>query len=178
MAYLRKAELSKMYDKYWAENELKTYQLNKDGARTLVKTEKSKAIKTKTGRTITYKTTHKIDYKAYINSEAWKEKRKQVLIRSNGCYVCETKNKIIHVHHKTYKRLGSENLEDLVALCEDCHNKLHKKGLNIKTGVKILRRRFLKKKKKKKVKPTHQRISPKAENLDAQFDLAVSLDRV
>lgn len=31
----------------------------------------------------------------------------------------------LHVHHKTYARFGHENLEDLITLCKECHDKEH-----------------------------------------------------
>lgn len=34
----------------------------------------------------------------------------------------------IHIHHKTYERLGGEWARDLEALCGDCHKMAHHKG--------------------------------------------------
>jgi predicted HNH restriction endonuclease len=31
----------------------------------------------------------------------------------------------MHLHHRTYKNLGNERLNDLVPLCPDCHDRVH-----------------------------------------------------
>ncbi|MCE5329646.1 HNH endonuclease [bacterium] len=33
----------------------------------------------------------------------------------------------MQVHHLTYKSFGNEELEDLVTVCEKCHEKIHNK---------------------------------------------------
>lgn len=62
-------------------------------------------------------------YRAYLQSEVWKEKRKQVLDRAKGR--CENCGIILldpDVHHITYQRVGgNETLEDLAVLCFSCH---------------------------------------------------------
>lgn len=70
-----------------------------------------------------------LDYSEYINSPEWRAKRLEVADRAN--YKCERCGKPVycgyHIHHKTYKRFGDENLSDLAFLCPDCHKKLHEK---------------------------------------------------
>lgn len=64
-------------------------------------------------------------YETYINSDAWKEKRKNILIRDNYiCQICKT-NKAVQVHHLTYKRLGNEQDFDLISVCLPCHELEH-----------------------------------------------------
>lgn len=67
-----------------------------------------------------------LEYKKYLNSSHWKEVkaryRQSKLIQE--CYICGSKNKI-HLHHKSYKRIGNENLNDLIPLCEKCHSLVH-----------------------------------------------------
>lgn len=66
-------------------------------------------------------------YKEYLQSDAWKAKRKAVLIRDQlRCQLCGHE-KNLHVHHVTYDRIYNEDLEDLITLCSDCHGGLHKK---------------------------------------------------
>lgn len=63
-------------------------------------------------------------YGMYLQSTNWKLKRDLVVKLAQGkCEVC--KNEAEHVHHWTYSRLGVELLEDLVAVCEPCHTKIH-----------------------------------------------------
>lgn len=72
-------------------------------------------------------TTRKQQYKEYIQSEEWSLKRREALyIHGNYCNKCGVQNKL-HIHHKTYSNLFSENvLNDLIPLCEVCHKLLHK----------------------------------------------------
>ena len=63
------------------------------------------------------------DYDNYINSKAWQNKRLEVLSRTPFCFCCTVKAN--HIHHRTYKRLGIEKLNDLVALCSSCHMGVH-----------------------------------------------------
>ena len=62
----------------------------------------------------------------YVRSPAWFELRAKHLQRHGAdCKACGATTKI-HLHHKTYDRLGAEKLTDLVALCETCHAAVHR----------------------------------------------------
>ena len=62
-----------------------------------------------------------IDYQEYIQSDKWKFKRDLVLLFwQHRCSMCG-RGVNLHVHHRTYKRLGNEQLNDLVVLCDRCH---------------------------------------------------------
>ena len=66
------------------------------------------------------------EYQAYIQSDAWKEKRRKALIRSGGkCCLCGARHDL-HVHHNTYDRLGDELETDLAVLCKECHKAFHR----------------------------------------------------
>ncbi|MFG6094325.1 hypothetical protein SPB21_03705 [Leptothoe sp. ISB3NOV94-8A] len=64
-------------------------------------------------------------YTAYINSQAWREKRSQVLERDEyRCRICgfsDSDGLSLQVHHSSYENLGNEPLNQLVTLCTDCH---------------------------------------------------------
>lgn len=67
-----------------------------------------------------------VDYHTYIKSEKWASKRKKIFKRAGyKCENCNSKDDL-QVHHLTYKRLGRERLNDLTALCSNCHSKAHK----------------------------------------------------
>jgi hypothetical protein len=68
------------------------------------------------------------DYEIYINSEAWKEKRKQILFRDNyQCQICFSK--ATDVHHLTYYHFKNEYDFELISLCNKCHiNEYHTKA--------------------------------------------------
>lgn len=60
-------------------------------------------------------------YIAYLNSEDWRERRKELLDEAN--HMCEDCGEIANnVHHLSYDNLGEEELGvDVEVLCEDCH---------------------------------------------------------
>ena len=64
-------------------------------------------------------------YTVYLRSPEWAERRSLVLKRARG--VCEAcgKNQPAEVHHLTYDHVGQEFLFELVAVCHECHARLH-----------------------------------------------------
>ena len=65
-------------------------------------------------------------YDWYINkSIAWKSVREWALQRAG--YKCEECgcDFSLQVHHKTYSRLGKEHPDDLIVLCQVCHELEH-----------------------------------------------------
>ena len=68
-------------------------------------------------------------YEKYLLTPEWKERRKSAIDWArNACQLCNSKTKPLHVHHRTYDRLGAELPADLVVLCADCHAKFHEKS--------------------------------------------------
>lgn len=68
-----------------------------------------------------------MEHKDYIESKVWhnfKSKYNKSSYKQN-CFSCESKFDLI-LHHITYERLWKEKLEDVVCLCNKCHNKFHK----------------------------------------------------
>ena len=79
-------------------------------------------------------------YYEYIQSEAWKRKRRSFFSsklyntyptgKRAGkfvCYHCGVDGNL-HLHHRTYKRLGCELINvDLIPLCVECHSKVHRR---------------------------------------------------
>lgn len=66
------------------------------------------------------------DYQEYLKSETWQLKRlakfKQV---GKRCQFCNSPYRL-NVHHRTYERIGKEDLNDLTVLCGKCHSVFHK----------------------------------------------------
>lgn len=67
-------------------------------------------------------------YRAYLKSAAWKKKREErITIDNHHCAKCLVNASHLEVHHKTYARIGDEDVEsDLIALCGPCHRAVHK----------------------------------------------------
>jgi len=64
-------------------------------------------------------------YNKYICSKAWGRKRKEAFAyHGRECAFCGKKHNL-HVHHKNYKTLFDEDMDDLLVLCEPCHMKIH-----------------------------------------------------
>lgn len=66
-------------------------------------------------------------YRTYIDSTAWFRKRRERLeIDGHRCqgFMC-FRTDCLEVHHKTYERIGDERMEDLITLCESCHEIQH-----------------------------------------------------
>ncbi len=69
--------------------------------------------------------TNRQRYEEYIASPAWGEKRRRYFASKlpQGCVVCGADR--VQLHHRTYRRLGREKLQDLVPLCQPCHSAGH-----------------------------------------------------
>jgi DnaB-like helicase N terminal domain len=65
-------------------------------------------------------------YSEYLNSDAWKAKRRKVLDRCGGlCEGCR-EDRVTEIHHLTYAHVGDELLFELVGLCDACHERAHR----------------------------------------------------
>ena len=66
-----------------------------------------------------------MSYKRYLKSPEWQDIRRRVLdFWDYKCATCSAEHNL-HIHHRTYVRVGMENLNDLIVLCERCHGKFH-----------------------------------------------------
>jgi hypothetical protein len=64
-------------------------------------------------------------YNAYLNSPDWRAKRAAVLKRAGGiCEGCGSRP-ATQAHHRTYSHVFEEFLFELVALCDECHDRIH-----------------------------------------------------
>lgn len=68
-----------------------------------------------------------IDLNEYRQSALWNSLKANYYTKNKKiCKVCHSK-KDIHLHHKTYKNLGTpKEINDLTPLCQDCHNNVHR----------------------------------------------------
>jgi len=63
----------------------------------------------------------------YLQTDEWQEKREAVLEREdNLCQGCRAAL-AAHIHHLSYEHWRDELLFELVALCEDCHERAHRR---------------------------------------------------
>lgn len=70
----------------------------------------------------------RINYREYIRSPEWRAKADAAKERAgHRCQLCNSDGQL-DAHHRTYKRLGNEEPEDITVLCRDCHAKFHGKN--------------------------------------------------
>nr|AGC72346.1 hypothetical protein [uncultured bacterium A1Q1_fos_2004] len=65
-----------------------------------------------------------VEYYQYIQSEEWRQRANEAKRRAGyRCRVCNRSSKevVLNAHHRTYKRLGHEDPDDITVLCRDCH---------------------------------------------------------
>ncbi len=75
------------------------------------------------------------EHDRYLNTDVWLDKRAAVLRRANGlCEGCGAA-KATQVHHLTYEHWREELLWELVAICTDCHERVHSKRKVMVIGV-------------------------------------------
>jgi hypothetical protein len=67
------------------------------------------------------------EHDEYLQSREWREKRSLVMERCGG--VCEgcRRAKATQVHHLSYEHWKDELLWELVAVCDNCHERAHTK---------------------------------------------------
>jgi len=68
----------------------------------------------------------------YNDDEDWQKIRKQALERDNyTCQICQSRRKL-EVHHIIpYRLIGKHELDNLVTLCEKCHNKFERDTVDL-----------------------------------------------
>jgi hypothetical protein len=68
------------------------------------------------------------DYPRYLASREWAQRKEAVRRRARGiCERCDN-GPMRSVHHLTYEHVGCEPLEDLLGVCNPCHNFLSAKS--------------------------------------------------
>ena len=69
---------------------------------------------------------NKQQYYDYLRSSQWQEKRRLALeFYGYNCGLCGSKFNL-QVHHRNYRNIFKESMEDLMLLCDSCHRRFHK----------------------------------------------------
>src|SRR5262245_12430145 len=80
------------------------------------------------------------EYERYLETPHWQSFRKLALesqlkkLGKNRCENCTTDSRDLHVHHRTYERLGCERIEDVTIVCRQCHEKIHLRDKDPRRG--------------------------------------------
>lgn len=75
-----------------------------------------------------YLEANRMSYQQYLASEHWKQLRLRFWaskLHGGRCYVCGANGVRLEIHHRSYRRIGCEKLNDLCLLCRDCHQETH-----------------------------------------------------
>ena len=131
---------------------------------------------------------NKVEYQNYLKSDHWQDFKTLVRKVHNGnhCGICGSSYGL-DIHHLNYKRLGKERLSDVIVLCRNCHEKLHKGEIKKKDvkyskairklchqpfgigSLKVWQRKLAKDKKRRrksnKFKVVHGKVSDKKKKL-------------
>ncbi|HGM3811594.1 HNH endonuclease signature motif containing protein [Clostridioides difficile] len=66
------------------------------------------------------------NYKEYQKTKHWESLKNEFYFSNEcKCVLCDSVKKV-SLHHKTYRRIGAEELDDLIPLCNSCHYKVHR----------------------------------------------------
>ncbi len=65
------------------------------------------------------------EYKKYIKTKKWKTIAKEVKERANNkCEICGSERKLV-THHHNYVNVYNETHDDLLCVCNRCHETIH-----------------------------------------------------
>lgn len=68
----------------------------------------------------------RLPYRDYLRTNHWHRVRALALERARDrCALCPATRRL-QVHHRSYARKGFEQPEDLIVLCERCHDRHHR----------------------------------------------------
>ena len=61
-------------------------------------------------------------YEAYLRSPEWQAKRRErIELDHHTCQICCRQDQPLEVHHRSYRNLGNEEMDDLITVCRTCH---------------------------------------------------------
>ena len=110
-----------------------------------------------------------------MNSPAWKTLRQKVFDRDDRkCTKCgcePSRGNWLEAHHKHYRNLGHENLEDLLTLCRGCHADHHNKKNKKKKDKKKQRKKERKRERNKERPRTTKKEKTKKGNKTSVLNL-------
>jgi hypothetical protein len=80
----------------------------------------------------------KREYERYLKTEAWALRRGKVLKRAAG--ICEgcLERTATQIHHKTYNHIQDEFMFELIAVCDECHLRLHAEKRSANEGADLI----------------------------------------
>jgi 5-methylcytosine-specific restriction endonuclease McrA len=68
----------------------------------------------------------RLPYAEYLKTAHWQRVRALALeTAGHACELCAS-TEALQVHHRTYERLGFEQPDDVITLCDDCHRDHHR----------------------------------------------------
>ncbi len=113
------------------------------------------------------------DYKHYLHSAHWRITKQEFYTSDSftgRCGYCDRRHDSYDLHHTDYSNLGEEPFSHLVALCRDCHYKVHdflyeNKKVALSEAIGIMRKQNKKNVVKKKTIKQHNPLQRKPYNI-------------
>ena len=69
-----------------------------------------------------------LDYQEYLQTEHWQHfKLEAIRHAGHKCQICNKDDCNLNVHHNNYDNRGRETFNDVIVVCDDCHNMIHNK---------------------------------------------------
>lgn len=80
----------------------------------------------------------RMTYAEQLKHPKWQKRRLEILDRAKfRCESCEDSETTLHVHHKRYRKgamAWEYSDQELIALCEDCHESEHSDSVDVGPG--------------------------------------------
>jgi len=101
-------------------------------------------------------------YAAYLDSDQWQQIRKRVMGRAQWLCICG--GKATDVHHVSYDQLVLDGKDDraLVALCRECHDRVHFDGDGERVTIAEAKKRLKRMRRKAPKAPKTPKLRRKA----------------
>lgn len=79
------------------------------------------------------------EYLRYLASPEWQAKRQTLFVKGGKarCYCCNRARRNLEVHHLTYANLGNEQPGDLVLVCPNCHDIIHRHAAHFVPTIRL-----------------------------------------
>ena len=112
----------------WKENEYENYEIGR-------KAEYDRILQEHLKKQQRGEDGFRREYDLYLATPSWRAKRAKVVKRANG--VCEgcLERSATQVHHRTYDHIFEELMFELVAICDECHARIHEDKPSIAAEV-------------------------------------------
>lgn len=80
-------------------------------------------------------------YQEFLNSDFWKKIKTRFFTKKTTikvCFICAS-NKDLQLHHRNYKKVRNNTINNLICLCRKCHHNIHfRNGIKVSPPVSLI----------------------------------------